>query len=336
MLINDKEYFDILGEIKNRVADAQRNAYVAVNSELIDLYWNVGKTINEKSVWGNKFVDNLSRDLKLDFPKMKGFSRRNLLYMAKFQRENQNLAIVQTVSAQISWSHNVYLLDNVKDKDARIWYAQEIIKAGWSYRILIHQVENDLYKRQVTTKKIDNFKKFLPSPQSELVKQSTKDPYIFDFVADSDEIHERQLENALVDNVTKLLLELGTGFAFVGNQYHIEVGNKDFYIDLLFYNMELNCYVVIELKNKEFEPEFAGKLNFYLSAVDDKIKKPHQNPTIGLLLCKGKDNFIAEYALRDMTKPMGVAEYKLIEKLPKDLSEILPSAEDIKTRIKLN
>jgi predicted nuclease of restriction endonuclease-like (RecB) superfamily len=334
MLMNDKNYVEILDAIKRKIGEAQRNAFVSVNKELINLYLSIGKAISEKSTWGNKFVDNLSRDISLEFPNMKGFSRRNLLYMAKFYKEYQDNRIVQTLSAQISWSHNTYLLDNIKDKNVRIWYMQETIKAGWSYRVLIHQIENDLYKRQIATNKVDNFKVLLPSPQSELVKQATKDPYIFDFVANGDEIHERQLENALVDNVAKLLLELGRGFAFIGEQYHLEVGNKDFYIDLLFFNLELNCYVVVELKNTEFQPEYAGKLNFYLSAVDDILKKEHHNPTIGLLLCKGKDNLIAEYALKNMTKPMGVSSYKLIEKLPKKFENILPSAEDFKTRIK--
>jgi len=334
MLINDRNYIEILDDIKRKIAESQRNALVSVNRELINLYWNVGKTINENSVWGNKFVDNLARDIAVEYPRMKGFSRRNLLYMVKFHKEYPDFEIVQTLSAQLSWSHNTYLLDNVKDKNERHWYMKEVIKGGWSYRVLIHHLENDLYKRQISTTKVDNFTRLLPIPQSELVKQSTKDPYIFDFLSNGDEIHERQLENALVDNVAKLLLELGTGFAFVGNQYHIEVGEQDFYIDLLFYNLELRCYVVIELKNSKFEPEFAGKLNFYLSAVDEKLKKQTDNPSIGLLLCKGKDNLVAEYALKDINKPMGVSSYKLIEKLPKKLQNILPSAEDIKNRIK--
>lgn len=334
--MNDKEYVTILDGIKRQIAEAQRSAVLSVNKEMVMLYWNIGKVINEKSAWGNKFVENLARDIKLDYPKAKGFSPRNLRYMAKFAAENPDEQFLHSVSAKLPWKHNTTLLDMVKTPKQRIWYANKIVEGGWSYRVLVHHIENDLYKRQVLASKVDNFKEMLPAPHSELVQQATKDPYIFDFVAGADEIHERQLEQALVDNVAKLLLELGTGFAFIGNQYHMEVGGDDFYIDLLFYNLNLRCYVVVELKNTEFKPDYTGKLNFYLSAVDSQLKKEQDNPTIGLLLCKGKNNLVAEYALRDMTKPMGVSEYKLMENVPKELANVLPSAEDIKTRIKMD
>lgn len=334
MLINDKEYLELLDSIKKQVNDAQKKAIISVNKELIMLYWNIGKIINEKSEWGNKFVENLERDLRLNFPKGKGFSLRNLKYMAKFANEYTNEVIVQQTVAQLPWGQNIVIMDKIKNEEERWWYINKTIENGWSRAVLLHQIELDLYKRQIGTTKVNNFKNTLPKPQSDLVQQVTKDPYIFDFISNADDLYESQLEQALVENVTKLLLELGTGFAFVGNQYKLEVGEDDFYIDMLFYNLNLRCYVVVELKTTEFKPEYAGKLNFYLSAVDGQLKKEGDNPTIGLLLCKSKNNIVAEYALNRMTAPMGVSEYKLSGKLPKDMEKILPSAEDIKTRIK--
>ena len=336
MLINDKNYIEIVKDIRERIIEAQRNALLSVNKELVILYWNVGKIINEKSTWGNKFVENLERDLRLNIPNNKGFSRSNLFNMAKFAKEYPDEQFVHQLGGQIPWRHHTELMDKIKDKAERLWYMKKTVENGWSRSVLIHQIELELYQRQIKVSKVDNFKNTLPSPQSDLVQQATKDPYIFDFVSCAEDVYETQLERALVDNVTKLLLELGTGFAFIGNQYHLEVGSRDFYIDMLFYNLELRCYVVIELKNTEFEPGFAGQLNFYLSVVDDKLKKESDNPTIGLLLCKSKNNLVAEYALNRMTAPMGVSEYKLVKQVPKELENVLPSAEDIKTRIKFD
>ena len=224
-----------------------------------------------------------------------------------------------------------------KTEAERNWYLLATLEQGWTKRALMHQIETDLYKRQVLADKVDNFKSTLPAPQSELVQKATKDPYIFDFLdGGADEWHERKIEQALIDNVAKLLMELGTGFAYVGNQYKITINDSEFFIDLLFYNLELRRYFVVELKNTAFKPEFAGKLNFYLSAVDAQIKKDYDEPTIGLLLCKGKDSVVAEYALKDIAKPIGVSEFKLVKKLPKNLEDILPSAEDIKARIKMD
>lgn len=241
---------------------------------------------------------------------------------------------MQTMSAQIPWSHNTAILDKVKDAKQRTWYIEKTAENGWSHSVLIHQIENGLYERQAIAEKISNFENRLASPQSELAVQAMKDPYIFDFIPFSEEMVERDIENALVKDITKLLLELGTGFAFLGNQYHINVGGDDFYIDLLFYNLNLRCYVVIELKTGEFKPEYAEQLNFYLSAVDGIIKRPEDNPSIGLLLCKSKNDLVAEYALKDMSKPIGVSEYKITSSLPEDLSKQLPSVEDIQKRIK--
>jgi predicted nuclease of restriction endonuclease-like (RecB) superfamily len=333
MLINTNEYIKIVDTIKAQIKTAQRRLALAANSELFTLYWNIGKVINEYSVWGNKFVENLARDIKLDFPNAKGYSVRNLKYMAKFAKTFPDFEIVQSLTAQLTWTHSNALLDKIKDRDIFLWYASRNAEAGWTVDTLKEQVENDLYERQALTKKATNFQQRLAPPQSDLAEQTMKDPYMFDFVQYREGMIEREIEAELVKNVTKLLLELGTGFAFLGNQYHIEVENEDFYIDLLFYNLKLRCYVVIELKTGDFKPEYAGKLNFYISAVDDLIKTELDNPTIGLLLCKNKRGMIAEYSLRDIEKPIGVSEYKLIKNLPKEYESILPTTEDIEKRI---
>ena len=290
--------------------------------------------INAHKTWGSKFIDNLAADIKLSFPNTKGYSARNLKYMAKFAATYPDIEFVQTVSAQITWSHNVALLDKVKDDNIRVWYMQKTIENGWSHSVLIHQIESGLYERQAIAEKISNFENRLASPQSELAVQTMKDPYIFDFIPFKEDMVERDIEQALVKDITKLLLELGTGFAFLGNQYHLNVGGDDFYIDLLFYNLNLRCYIVIELKTGEFKPEYAGQLNFYLSAVDGMLKKDNDNSSIGLLLCKSKNALVAEYALKDMSKPIGVSEYKITNSLPEGLSRQLPSIEDIQKRIK--
>ena len=263
-----------------------------------------------------------------------GYSVRNLKYMAKFAETYPDRKFVQTVSAQIPWSHNIAILEKVKDPQQRIWYIEKTAENGWSHNVLIHQIESSLYERQVLADKVTNFEHRLPSPQSELAVQTMKDPYVFDFIPFRENMLERDIEQALVRDVTKLLLELGTGFAFLGNQYPLNVGGDDFYIDLLFYNLNLRCYVVIELKTGDFKPEYAGQLNFYLSAVDGILKKEQDNPSIGLLLCKSKNNVVAEYSLKDISKPIGVSEYKITSSLPDDLEKQLPSVEDIQKRIK--
>lgn len=333
MLMNTKEYLEIVDNIKSNIRSAQYKAAVAANKELIMLYWNIGKIINAYKSWGNKFIENLAQDIKLDFPDMKGFSARNLKYMSKFAATYDDIEFVQQAVAQIPWGQNVVILDKISDDTERKWYLNQTVENGWSRNVLIHQIESDLYSRQVLPNKVSNFENRLAEPQSELAVQTMKDPYIFDFIPFKTDMLERDIENELVKNVTALLLELGKGFAFLGNQYHLEVGGEDFYIDLLFYNLNLRCYFVIELKTGEFRPEYAGKLNFYLSAVDSQLKSENDNPSIGLLLCKSKNNIIAEYALRDMSKPIGISEYKVTRKLPKELEETLPSEEDIQKRI---
>ena len=334
MLINDNQYLSVIESIKTEIFKAQYNATLQVNKELTLLYYHIGRIINEHKSWGNKFIDNLAKDIKMAYPNSKGYSVRNLKYMAKFAAEYPDEQIVQEVLAQITWYHNLALMDKVKDKNASIWYAKESIKNGWSRNVLVHQIESELYERQAIVQKISNFENLLPALQSELAMQTMKDPYVFDFIPFKEDMVERDIENALVKDITALLLELGTGFAFLGNQYHINVGGDDFYIDLLFYNLNLRCYVVIELKTGDFKPEYAGQLNFYLSAVDAQLKKDTDNPTIGLLLCKNKNNLVAEYSLKDMSKPMGISEYKLSSVLPDLLSKQLPSVEDIQKRIK--
>lgn len=334
MLMNNNEYLNTIESIKKEIKSAQYKAAVSVNRELIMLYYNIGKIINEHKAWGNKFIDNLAADIKLEFPNVKGYSVRNLKYMAKFAETYPDEQFVQQVVAQIPWGQNIVLLDKVNDDNTRRWYAEKTIENGWTRNVLTHQIESNLYTRQVIANKVSNFENRLPSPQSELAVQTMKDPYIFDFIPFREDMVERDIENALVKDVTKLLLELGTGFAFLGNQYHLNVGGDDFYIDLLFYNLNLRSYVVIELKTGDFKPEYAGQLNFYLSAVDGILKKEQDNPSIGLLLCKNKNDLVAEYALKDMSKPIGVSEYKITSNLPEELLNQLPSVEDIQRRIK--
>ncbi len=336
MLMNNNEYIDLIQSIKREIQSAQYKATLSVNKELIMLYYNIGKIINEHKSWGNKFIDNLAADLRIAFPEAKGYSVRNLKYMAKFAATYADDEFVQMVSAQIPWSHNVAILDKVKGAEQREWYIRKTAENGWSHSVLIHQIESGLYERQAIAEKISNFESKLPSPQSELAVQTMKDPYIFDFIPFSEDMVERDIEQALVKDVTRLLLELGTGFAFLGNQYHLNVGGDDFYMDLLFYNLNLRSYVVVELKTGEFKPEYAGQLNFYLSAVDGILKKDSDNPSIGLLLCKSKNALVAEYSLKDMSKPIGVSEYKVTGDLPESLSRQLPSVEDIQKRIKNN
>ena len=334
MLMNSSDYLATVDLVMQEIKSAQYHAAVHVNTTLILLYHSIGRIINEHKTWGNKFIENLAADIRREFPGSKGYSVRNLKYMSKFAQTYPDLEFVQTVSAQIPWSHNVAILDKVKNQEERIWYIQKATENGWSHSVLVHQIESGLYQRQALANKVSNFERRLPSPQSELAVQTMKDPYIFDFIPFKEDMVERDIEQALVRDVTKLLLELGTGFAFLGNQYHLNVGGDDFYIDLLFYNLNLRCYVVIELKTGEFKPEYAGQLNFYLSAVDAILKKEQDAPSIGLLLCKSKNDLVAEYSLKDMSKPIGVSAYQITSNLPKELEKQLPSVEDIQSRIK--
>lgn len=335
MLMNQAEYLETISAIKSEIKGAQYRAVLGANRELIMLYWRIGQVINAHKTWGNKFVENLAADIKLEFPNATGYSVRNLKYMAKFAAVFREDEIVQAALAQISWYHNIALMDKVKNADAYRWYAEQSAQNGWSRNVLVHQIESGLYERQALSGKVNNFAAALPPQQSELAQQMMKDPYVFDFIPFREDMVERDIERALVSEVTKLLLELGTGFAFLGNQYHLNVGGDDFYVDLLFYHLKLRSYVVIELKTGEFKPEYAGQLNFYLSAVDGLLKAEGDNPSIGLLLCKTKNDLVAEYSLKDVSKPIGVSEYRVTGVLPEELRDQLPSVEDIQSRIGL-
>lgn len=335
-LITSKDYLSTLAELKKRIHEAQAQAAIAVNRELLKLYWEIGQTIVEKEQqgsWGSKIIANLAKDLKDSFPNMKGFSPRNLLYMRQFAEAYPDFLITQQVVAQIPWGHNVILLNKVKDPEQRLWYVQKTIENSWSRSTLESWLKSDLYSRD--GKAITNFSARLSEPQSRLAQETLKDPYCFDFLTLDHDHREREVEQGLVDHIQKTLLELGQGFAFVGRQVHLNVGETDFFIDLLFYHLKLRCYVVVELKNTAFKPEYAGQLNFYLSAADDIFRHPDDKPTIGMLLCKSKNNLVVEYALRDISKPIGVASYetRLIETLPKDLKGSLPTIEEIEAEL---
>ncbi|HXH55393.1 MAG TPA: PDDEXK nuclease domain-containing protein [Gammaproteobacteria bacterium] len=332
--MRSKDYQLFLEELKKRVYASRYKAALGVNKELILLYHHVGIQILLSQItqgWGAKVIDQLSKDLCFEFPEMKGFSTRNLKYMRKFAKEYPDPVFVQEVLAQLTWYHNVTLLDKISDKQIRLFYVRQAIEYGWSRNIMVMQIELSLHKRQGQA--ITNFKEKLPSPQSELAHYTLKDPYMFDFLSIGKEAHEREVEKALVQHMEKFILELGAGFSFVGRQFHLDVGGQDFYIDLLFYHLKLRCFIVIELKDKDFKPEYAGKMNFYLSAVDDQIKHESDQPSIGLILCKSKNNVLAEYTLRDMTKPIGLAEYRLTESLPENLKTALPTIEELETEL---
>jgi predicted nuclease of restriction endonuclease-like (RecB) superfamily len=326
-------YAELLADLKQRIRQAQVRAALSVNRELVLLYWQIGRGISTRmreQGWGAKTIDRLAQDLKHEFPEMKGFSPRNLRYMRALAEVYPDETILQEVLAKLTWYHHITLLDKVKDPVQRQWYAQVAIQYGWSRNILVHQIESGLYRRQGQA--VTNFDRTLPAPQSELAQQILKDPYNFDFLSLGQEAHERDLEQGLLTHIRDFLLELSVGFAFVGSQYHLEVGGEDFYIDLLFYHVRLRCYVVIDLKVVDFKPEYAGKLNFYLAAVDDLLRHPDDQPTIGIILCKTQNRIIAEYALRDMQAPLGVATY-LTEALPESLKGSLPEIEELEATL---
>lgn len=327
-------YDDLLRELKARVREAQTRAALAVNRELVLLYWRIGRDILRQQAeqgWGTRIIDRLAMDLRAAFPEMKGFSPRNLKYMRAFAEAYPDEAIVQQAVAQIPWGHHVRLLDRVEDRNVRAWYLQQTIQHGWSRNVLMHQIDTDLHGRQGQA--VTNFARTLPEPQSELAQQLLKDPYTFDFLSLDTEAHERDLERGLLHHLREFLLELGVGFALVGSQYHLEVGGQDFYLDLLFYHLRLRCYVVIDLKVGEFQPEYAGKMNFYLSATDDLLRHPGDELSIGIILCKTRNKVIAEYALRDTRKPIGVSTYQLTTALPERLQDQLPTIEELEAQL---
>lgn len=354
------DYPRLLEDIKERIRAAQVKANLAANRELILLYWGIGRLISgrqQQKGWGAGVIPRLARDLKNELPDIKGFSERNIKRMTRFYREYPNLlsdvpqsaaqlkdvqnkeatkvplaaALLPELAWSLPWFHHVILFEKVKDMSARIWYMQHTVENGWSRNILDLQIKNNAYER--AAKAVTNFERTLPSPQSDLARQALKDPYIFDFLSLDTEFREKELEAGLLRHLERFLLELGSGFAFVGRQYHLDIGDDDFYIDLLFFHLKLRCYVVIELKRGKFLPEYAGKMNFYLNAVDDLLCHPDDKPSIGLILCQEKNRIVAEYALREMNKPIGVSEYQLSRALPEELKSSLPTIEEIEAEL---
>jgi predicted nuclease of restriction endonuclease-like (RecB) superfamily len=325
-----EEYESFVEELKDRIRSVQVRAALSLNRELVLLYWRIGRDIlnrQKQEGWGTKIIDRLSLDLSKAFPAMRGFRARNLKYMRAFAEAYPDEEFVQQVVAQLPWGHQVRILDSVKDPDQREWYVRQASENGWSRNVLVHQIESKLFERQGHA--LTNFDRTLPRPQSDLAQELLKDPYHFDFLSLGPELLERDLERSLMEHIRDFLLELGKGFAFVGSQFHLEVAGQDYFLDLLFYHVRLHCYIVIDLKMENFKPEFAGKMNFYLSAVDDLLRQPQDQPTLGIILCKERDRLVVEYSLRDLTKPMGVAEYRLTEALPERLRAELPTMDDL-------
>ena len=336
--IQTTEYKEFIQKIKKKAQQAQIKASVRVNSTLLEFYWELGTDIVEKQKtanWGSGFLKQISKDLMHEFPDMKGFSLRNIKYIRQWYlfycEENEKGQQVVALLTQIPWGHNLHIITKLKKMDEALFYVQKTVENGWSRSVLVHQIESKLYER--SGKAITNFSNTLPNPQSDLANELTKDPYQFDFLTLREKHDERELEDALMEHITKFLLELGQGFAFVGRQYKLDVRGRDFKIDLLFYHLKLYCYVVVELKVVDFEPEFAGKLNFYISAVDGELKSEKDNPTIWILICKSKNSTIVEYSLKDINKPIGVSEYRLSNILPKEFKSSLPSIEEIEAEL---
>lgn len=343
------EYQEWLTTIKQRVVSARLRVALAANSELIALYYELGAQIADREAqaqWGSGFIDAFSKDLQQTFPDIGGFSSKNLRYCRAFFRFYCDPAIWQqavakltntpwagvdrelaTLLAQIPWGHNIHIFTKCSSVAEASFYLSQTLEQGWSRDVLALQLKSNLFAR--AGKAVTNFSRTLPPPQSDLAQQTLKDPYTFDFMAMTAPFNELDVERQLTQHITQFLLELGKGFAFIGRQYHLEIAGNDYYIDLLFYHVTLKCYVVVELKNRKFIPEYAGKLNFYLSAVDSLLKRDDDQPTIGLLLCRDKNNIEVEFALRDMNKPMGVSEYTLVETLPDNLKGAMPTVEEI-------
>jgi len=340
----DLEYKDWLVNIKAKIRNSQLKVAIVANSAVLIFYWELGNMIVEKQLstkWGDKLIDQLSIDLKEEFPAIRGLSATNLKYCKHFytfyeasigQQPVDQLA--KTICFTVPWGHNILIFSKSKDINEANFYLEQTLENNWARDVLALQIKSNLFHR--IGKTVNNFNNTLPKPLSELAQQTLKDPYVFDFMTLTQPFKEKDIENQLVKQITRFLLELGKGFAFVGQQYHLEIADTDYYIDLLFYHIHLKCYVVIELKNTKFIPEYAGKLNFYLSAVDSLLKKENDQPTIGIMLCRDKNNIEVEFALRDMNKPMGVSEFQFTEILPDDLKSNLPSIEEIENELRLN
>lgn len=334
ILPGDDQYAAFLNSLKTRIRTAQVKAALAVNRELVLLYWQLGRDIlarQEAEGWGAKVIERLAKDLKHEFPDVKGFSRSNLLYMRSFAEAYPDEQIVQQVVGQIPWSHNIILLEKLKDPEQRLWYARQAVVNGWSRNILTIQIETGLFQRQGNA--MTNFDRTLPPEQSDLSHQLLKDPYNFDFLTISKDAQERDLERALVDRIRDFLLEMGVGFAYLGSQYRLEIDGQEFFIDLLLYHVKLHCYVVIDLKVTEFKPEYSGKMNFYVEAVNHLLRDEFDRPTIGIVLCRSKSRTIVEFALGSVQNPIGVATYRLRDDLPPELQESMPTVEQLEMEV---
>ncbi len=334
-IVKNKDYKALIQDIKQRIQSAQIKAAVSVNQELLRLYWYLARRIvkqQKQTAWGDGFIKQVSKDLQKAFPEMKGFSLRNLKYIRQWYLFwSESSSIGQQLVAQIPWGHNIVIITKTKNQEEALFYVEKTIQNNWSRAVLTHQIEGGLFQRE--GKAVTNFKTVLPAPHSDLAKQVIKDPYNFDFLNIREKHDEKELEDALVEQVTNFLLELGIGFSFIARQYKVVVDSEEFYTDLLFYHTRLHCYLVIELKAVKFQPEFAGKLNFYVSAIDGILKTGMDNPTIGILICKSKNKTVVEYALRGIHKPIGVSEYAITQKLPDEFRSSLPGIEEIEAEL---
>ena len=331
----EKDFKETIVSIKNEIINTQTQILSDANSRLINLYFKLGKIINDNSKWGDKFIETLEVELKLDFPNIKGFSSRNLRRMKRFYLEYKDEEILPPAVAKLPWTHNIMLIEKIKDKNIRFWYANEAANGNWSKVVLDHQIDMKLYERKALPDKKNNFKNTLIEPQSDLANDLQKDPYIFNLPLLKEKYVEKELEESMIERIRDVLLEFGNGFSFIGNQYKLTVGDSDYFIDMLFYHLKLHCYIVVELKAVPFKPEFIGQLNFYLTVLDEQVKDNLDAPSIGLLLCKSKDKLTVEYSLKGVDKPIGVSSYEISKYLPKNLEELLPTEEDINIHIDL-
>lgn len=327
------DFKDIINDIKQEIKSTQYKVAVQSNISLISMYFRLGKILNDNYKYGNKFIDEVSKDLKIEFPNSTGFSVRNLKYMKKFYLEYKDDELVQQLVAQVPWGHNIVLMEKIKNKEIRKIYAEAILKNGWGRDMLSIQINNGYHLRIGASN--NNFENTLPALDSDLVNYTIKDPYIFDFISLKNEYKEKELESAMLNRIKDVLIELGKGFSFVGNQYKIIVGGQEFFIDLLFYHLELRRYVVVELKASSFKPEYTGQIGFYVTAVDEQLKKEHDNSTIGLLLCQDKDRLTVDYSLKSMNVPIGVSSFEIEKYIPKDVLEKLPTEEDINLHLEI-
>ena len=317
MEIINTEINEIINNIKNDILLTRNRVFENANAELISLYYKIGKHIFDNSSYGNHFIEQLSKALRMEFPEATGYSKRNLSRMKKFYQEYKDFSILPPVVAKLPWTHNTILIDKIENVDVRLWYASKTLENGWSKVVLDHQIDLQLYERQAdNTRKLANYEDKLPSIQGELALDMIKDPYIFELAEIKEKAIEKDIQDAMTEKIKNVLMELGRGFSFVGSQYKVSTENKDYYIDLLFYHLDIRCYIVVELKNIDFEPSFIGQLQFYVTAVDEMVKKEMDNPTIGLLMCKGKDKLSVEWALKAANVPVGVVSYEVRNYLP--------------------